>query len=203
METVLTVSFSGQNKMARIAITSNMITIVGQCAFVNDQKDDACAVCGAVAAGVLCATGAAVTAGVVAVVGVFTATDLLGEGFVATGELGCVVATGAEAETGTLPALVMVFAIATSVLCMPVNVLCTTCCCADVNVEFTASELFNWVSIAASVLNVPRSALTSFVESPVVATGVATAVGWLADPESPVGTIPACISRLTNVAFAT
>jgi len=47
VDTVLTVSFSGQNKIARIASTSNTITIVGQCAFVNDQKDEACAVCGA------------------------------------------------------------------------------------------------------------------------------------------------------------
>lgn len=47
VDTVLTVSFSGQNKMARIAITSRIMTIVGQCALVKDQNDDACAVCGA------------------------------------------------------------------------------------------------------------------------------------------------------------
>jgi hypothetical protein len=47
VETVLTDSFSGQNKIARIAITSKTITIVGQCAFVNDKNEDACAVCGA------------------------------------------------------------------------------------------------------------------------------------------------------------
>jgi hypothetical protein len=41
VETVLTSSFSGQNKIARIARTSRTITMVGQWAFVNDQNDDA------------------------------------------------------------------------------------------------------------------------------------------------------------------
>jgi hypothetical protein len=40
VETILTSSFSGQNKIARIAMTNRMITMVGQWLFVNDQSDD-------------------------------------------------------------------------------------------------------------------------------------------------------------------
>ena len=36
--------FSGQKRIARIAITSTMITMAGQWALVKDQMDDACAV---------------------------------------------------------------------------------------------------------------------------------------------------------------
>jgi hypothetical protein len=63
VETVRTGSFfSGQNKIARIAMTSRTITIVGQWALVKLQRDDACAVCGTalfaagVVAGWVCAT---------------------------------------------------------------------------------------------------------------------------------------------------
>jgi hypothetical protein len=154
-DTVRTVSFfSGQNKIARIAMMSRMITIVGQWALVNDQSDDACAVCGTVFAvvGWVCATTGAdgVVAGVVAAEGaVFTATGALGvtvtegEVFTATGEVaGCVVATGAEAA-GVFWSSATVFAMATSVLPMPFNVACTAACCEGVSVVFAAIEAFN------------------------------------------------------------
>ena len=46
LEIVVATSFSGQNKIMRIAIMSKMIAMVGQWALVNDQNEDACAVCG-------------------------------------------------------------------------------------------------------------------------------------------------------------
>jgi hypothetical protein len=166
--TVLTVSFSGQNKIARIAMTSNMITIVGQWAFVNDQNDDACAVCA-----VLLTEGVVPTAGV----GVMFAATLGWVGAVAgiEGVLGATLftagaeltATGADADVPLpvappaklLPALplplVMLFAIATRVLCMPVSVACTVASCDGVSVVLTASDVFNCVSVAESVFKVP------------------------------------------------
>lgn len=229
VETVLTASFSGQNRIARIAMTSRMITIVGQWAFVKDQRDDACAVCGAVAAGVVCATGA-VTAGVAAAVGdaapvlgaaiglVFAATGALGEALVATGELGNVVATGAEAGAEFAPALEMVSAIATRVLCIPFSVFCTAASCDGVSVEFDASDASNCESVAASVLSVWLNSLTWLAESPadavadmlgaVVATGapLVPAIDGgtvLGVPASAGGTAPASISRFASVALAT
>jgi hypothetical protein len=41
VETVFNISFSGQNKIARIAMTSKTITMVGQWALVKLQIDDA------------------------------------------------------------------------------------------------------------------------------------------------------------------
>jgi hypothetical protein len=88
-----------------------------------------------------------------------------------------------------------------------------------VSVVFAASEVFNWLSVAASVPNVVWNALSWSAVRPVVATGAdgATATGVtvsepvpaieagivLGVPASTGGIVPACISRLANVAFAT
>ena len=166
-DTVRTVSFSGQNKIARIAMTSRMITMVGQWAFVNDQSDDACAACGTVFAvvGWVSATvgvDGAVTDGVVAGVlgavtgvGVITATGEPATGATATGA-----DAGAVAGTEVLPAFAMVFAIATSVLCIPLSVTATDASCEGVSVVLAATDAPNCVSVAASVLRVPWNALT-------------------------------------------
>jgi hypothetical protein len=211
VDTVRTVSFSGQNKIARIAITSRTITMVGQWAFVNDHSDEACAVCGTVfcVVGCVCATtgvdgvvaGAdpADTAGVlgaVAVDGVFTATD---------DPAACVTATGVDATgaTGALPAVAIVFAIATSVFCMPFNVDATVASCEGVSVVFATTDALSCVSIVASVLKVPWNALTWLAESSVVATGAALCETVPGVPASAGGTAPACICKLASVAFAT
>ncbi len=166
VDTVRTVSFSGQNKIARIAMTSSTITMVGQWALVKVQMDDACAVCGTLlfAEGEVCAaTVGVVVAGVcvacadpAAAPGAVAVDGLL---FTATGEPACCdVATGAEAA-GALFAVAMVFAIATSVLPMPLSVACTAASCEGASVVFAATELSNCVSVAASVLKVPLNAL--------------------------------------------
>jgi hypothetical protein len=165
VETVRTAnSFSGQNKIARIAITSRTITMVGQWALVKLQMDDACAVCGTAlfAEGDACA----VIAGVCAAIGAeladaagATATDG-GMLFTATGALaGCVTAIGALFATELLPPFAMPVAIATSVPCMPFNVACTAVSCEGVNVILAASEASNCESVAASALNVVLKAL--------------------------------------------
>jgi len=192
-------------------MTSNTITMVGQCAFVNDQNEDACAVSGTTFAegvGWLVIAGvAAATVGADAGADVDGTADIAGAVFTAIGALGvAVVATGAEADM--LPPFAMVFVIATSVFCMPESVACTAASCEGATAVFAASELFNCESVAASVLKVPWNALTSLAENPVAgvagavaATGCETTV--VAVPESPPGTIPACVSRFANVAFAT
>ena len=229
VDTVLTVSFSGQNKIARIAMTSRMITMVGQWALVKLHSDDACAVCGTVfaVAGWVCATTGAdgAVAGAVPIVGAEPApADAAGDVFTATGELaGCVAATGAEA-TGALftrlCSVAIVFVIATSVLPMPLSVACTAVSCEGVRVVFAAIDAFSWLSVAASapsvVLNWLICAAESSAETEV--TGVLGAVAT-AEPCEPVpamdggivlgvpasagGTTPACISRFASVAFAT
>lgn len=228
VETVLTTSFSGQNKIARIAMTSRMITIVGQCAFVNDHKDETCAVCGADgAAGVVCAEGA-VTAGAVAAAGegepVLGAVAAEGAVFTATGApvVGFADATGVPADALPAPmfAVATVFAIATSVFFIPFSVVCTAASCDGVSVEFVASDVFNCESVAASVLNVWLNSLAWLADNPadavadvpgaVVATGadeppVPAIDGGitLGVPASAGGTAPASISRFASVAFAT
>jgi hypothetical protein len=222
VETVRTVvSFSGQNKIARIAIMSKMITIVGQCDFVNYHNDDACAVCGAfevcvvgavttgvVAVAVTCAVGA------VAVVGLVMATGWLGEVFTATGELGWAVATGADAGAEAVPAFATVFAIATRVVCIPFSVASTDASCDGVSVVFAASDVLSWPSVVARVPSVWLNALTWLAESPPVvcvaipapAPAPVPAIDGgmvLGVPGSAAGTTPASISRLASVAFAT
>jgi hypothetical protein len=156
VETVRTAnSFSGQNKIARIAITSRTITMVGQWALVKLQRDDAWAVCGTVlstVAGWVCAT---------TVVDGVTGAPTAGALFTAIGALaGCVAATGALFATGLVPPpFATSFAIATSVPCMPFKVACTAVSCEGVSVVLVASEASNCVSIAASVLNVVLKAL--------------------------------------------
>jgi hypothetical protein len=163
--TVRTVSFSGQNKIARIAMTSKMITMVGQWALVKDQMDDACAVWGTVfaVAGCVCATAGAdgVVAGVVAAADPADPAAVLGALFTATGEpVTGATATGADAGAeAPLPAVAIVFAIATSMPCMPLSVPATAVSCDGVSVVFAAIEASNCVSDAASVLNVAWNAL--------------------------------------------
>ncbi len=219
VDTVLTVSFSGQNKIARIAMTSKTITMVGQWALVKDQMDDACAVCGTLLLllGAVCAATAGVDG---AVAGACAAgADAPGAGdadglFTATGEpAGCAAATGAVA--GTLFAVAMVLAIATSVLCMPLSVVATAASCEGVSVVFAATEALNCVSDAASVLKVVLNALIWSTESPVDAeTDAVVAVLCepvpaieagivLGVPASAGGTTPACICRFAKVALAT
>jgi len=175
---------------------------------VKDQSDDACAVCGTVftVAGWVCAT--------VGVDGVVAGVCATATGAVA----GVFTATGAEAGTDALPVVAIVFAIATSVLCMPLSVPCTAVCCEGVSVVFAASDVFNCESVAASVLSVPWNSLICAAESPAEAAEVgAVATGdtdcdpvpaidggiTLGNPPSPAGTIPACISIFARVAFAT
>jgi len=204
-------------------MTSRMITIVGQCAFVNDHKDDTCAVWGTD-----CDVGvvSAATVGVVAVVGAVAPVPgaVVGAVFTATGDpvVGCVAATGAPADA--LPAepvfaVAIVFAIATSVPCMPFNVVCTAASCDGVSVEFDASDVFNWESVAARVLNVWLNSLTWLEESPADAVADVPGAVVATEDEPPVpaidggitlgvpasagGTAPACISRFASVAFAT
>lgn len=170
--------------------------MVGQWALVNDQSDEACAVCGTLfavagAAGVV--AGAVTTVGdwVVAALG---AAAVEGAVFTATGEVaGWVDATGAE-TIGALFAFEMVFAMATSVLPMPLSVFCTAIACDGVSVAFVASEAFNWPRVVASVLSTELNSFTCAAESPVTTVGV---------PASEGGTIPACISRFASVALAT
>ena len=141
-------------------MTSRMITMVGQWAFVNDQSDDACAACGTVfaVAGWVCATVGAdgVVAGVVAAGGaLFTATGEPATGVTATGaDAGDVAAAGAGAGV-LLPAVATVFAIATSVLCIPLRVAATDASCEGVSVVLAATEALNCVSVIASVFKVP------------------------------------------------
>jgi hypothetical protein len=218
VDTVRTVSFSGQNKIARIAMTSRMITMVGQWAFVNDQSDDACAACGTVfaVAGWVCATVGVdgVVAGVVGAL--FTATGEPATGATATGADAGDVA-GAEV---LLPAVATVFAIATSVLCIPLRVAATDASCEGVSVVLAETEALNCESVVASVFRVPWNALTCVAVSPAEAEVVGVA-GTAADtppcdpvpamdagivagvPASTGGTVPACISRFASVAFAT
>jgi hypothetical protein len=220
VETVRTNSFfSGQNKIARIAMTSRTITMVGQWALVKLQMDDACAVCGTVlfvVAGWVCAMTVVDGVAVAATIGADSA--VVGDGvlFTATGTLaGCVAAIGALFAAGLLPPFATSFAIATSVPCMPFNVACTAVSCEGVSVALVASEASNCVSIAASALKVVLKALICAAESSVVATATTTGVALCAPvpaidagmvfgvPASTGGTMPACISRFANVAFAT
>ena len=219
VETVRTGSFfSGQNKIARIAMTSKTITMVGQWALVKLQMDDTCAVCGTglfAVAGWVCATTVVDGVAVAATTGADPTVVGAGALFTATGALAdCVTAIGALFATGLLPPFAMSVAIATSVPCMPFNVACTAVSCEGANVILVASEASNCVSVAASALNVVLKALICAAESPVVAaatTGVAFCdpvpamdAGMVPGvPASTGGTIPACISRFANVAFAT
>ena len=143
-------------------MTSRMITMVGQWALVKDQMDDACAVCGTVfaVAGWVCATVG--VDGVVAGAVRGRSLDRCGRrgyrhrrtasgGVTATGEDAGAVA-GAEAVVAAR--LRSVFAIATSVLPMPLSVAATAASCEGVSVVFAAIEAFNWVSVAASVFKV-------------------------------------------------
>lgn len=112
-------------------------------------------------------TAAGVVTGAVAT-GVVGAAAADGAVFTATGALlGCVAATGAEigAEATGLPATLPASferlpVIATSVPRIPFNVACTVASCEGVSVVFTASELLNCESVAASALSVDRSAFT-------------------------------------------
>jgi hypothetical protein len=231
VEMVVMTSFSGQNKITRIAIISKMIAMVGQCDLVNDQNDDACAVCGASGAagvvGVTCATtgtpeeavvvsvelavvvAAIATAGVD---GVFSAMPVLCiAGAVATTGLVFDIAIGA-APFAVMSALMF----AVMVLRMPamlVSVACTPCCSADVITEFAETVLFNCPRAATSVLKVLSNELTSAAVSvPVVANGitmlgeVVTGVTVIFNVDEftvPVELPFACISKFTNVACAT
>jgi hypothetical protein len=171
--------------------------------------DDTCAVWGTALFVVTVAVCAAIGAELAGVVTGVTAAD---EGvFTATGALaGCTAAIGALFVSGLLllPFAISV-AIATSVSCMPFNVDCTAVSCDGVSVEFTTTEAFNCERVAASVLKVVLNALICMAESPVIAVApcapipamdVGVALGV---PASADATIPFCISKLTNVAWAT
>lgn len=225
LEIVVITSFSGQNNITRIARIKTMIAMVGQWLLVNDQNDDACAVCGACVAGVACAAtvgcvtagvlGAVVATGDVGVEGVVCATPVL----CAVVGAGAVVAIGALFTLVPFMAAVTVLLIATRVLAMPLSVDCTPCACAGVKVALVASDAFNCESVATKLLNVVSKALIWLAESPPVVadgadctltvgatlptTGVTVKVGVADVPLSPTGTIPADCSRFTNVAFAT
>jgi hypothetical protein len=114
--------------------------------------------------------------------------------------------------TELVPPFAISVAIAVSVSCVPFNVVCTAVSCDGVNVESETIEASNWVSVAASALNVVLTALICVAESPVVAVtavafcvpvstlGAETALGV---PASADATMPFCISKLINVACAT
>jgi hypothetical protein len=212
--------FSGQNKIARIAMTSRTITMVGQWALVKLQMDDACAVCGtALFAGAGGVVVAAATGADPAAAGILGIVAIDGALFAATGEpAGGVVATGADPAAGALfatalpPPFAISFAIATSVPCMPFNVACTAVSCDGVSVELETTEASNCVSVTASALKVVLKTLICAAESPVVA----PATDALCDPVPAIdagivlgvpasvgGTMPFCISKLINVAWAT
>jgi hypothetical protein len=78
--------------------------------------------------------------------------------FTATGDPeGCVVATGADA--GALFAVAIVFAIATSVPCIPVSVVSTAVSCDGVRVVLAEIEVANWANAPERVLNVALNVL--------------------------------------------
>ena len=148
LETFSLSSPSGQKRTARMTITRMTIAMVGQWAFVNDQNDDACAVCGTVLAGVTTVEGVVGIAGVAGVDGadgvtaasgaegdpalLFNAVDGLDEG----------VAAAIGAEAAVFPVAIE-FAIATSVLCMPLSVVATACCWVALMLGFATSDAFN------------------------------------------------------------
>lgn len=169
MLTVLTdsfVSFSGQKRIARIAITSTMITITGQLALVKDQMDDACAV-----AWTLFVAGAA--GGVVAA-GVFAAADgVVAGGVCATCEGATVDAPATVPADGVAAAIgdrfsscAICVAMVSRVPLMPPSVAAIAAVWVESMLGFAFTVAASWRSDPASCESTPLKYAASAGESP-------------------------------------